>query len=101
MTGRDADNPDAENLDALRRQIDAVDDRLLAVLAERTRLVLRAADLKPPGGVAVPAREEAILTRLRSRARAHGIDPALVDAVWPPLFSAFRRMQEDHHNRNL
>jgi chorismate mutase len=56
-------------LDELRKQIDAVDDQLLALLTERAKLILKMGSLKKEKGLPIhdPVRENIILTRIREK----------------------------------
>ena len=71
-------------LEEIRLEMDATDDRLVALLAERGRLVRAAWVLKQADGVDrldVP-REAAVLFRLRERGASLGLDPADVERIW-------------------
>ncbi|MEW5741170.1 MAG: chorismate mutase [Myxococcota bacterium] len=72
-----------DELERLRAVIDAVDDRLLALLAERAAAVRELWALKAAGGVAQrdPTREAEIRERLLRRAEHLGLDPAAVSRV--------------------
>jgi chorismate mutase/prephenate dehydratase len=56
-------------LEALRQRIDALDEQVLALVAERARVVASIAALKRAEGVPLkdPAREREILGRLQAR----------------------------------
>ena len=88
-------SPAAEpSLDAARAAIDAVDDRLLALIAERAGLSAQIAAAKgaATGSPLRPAREVAILRRLIAKA-PEGTDPALVLGVWRALIADNLRRQ--------
>jgi chorismate mutase-like protein len=85
-----------DDLDALRREIDALDDRLHDLLMRRTEVVQQMAAAKQsPGGAAVfmrPGREAAVLRRII--ARHHGALPkAVVARIWRELISAYCHLQ--------
>lgn len=88
-----------DSLEALRRRIDAIDDRLLELLAERAEVVLGIADAKRRGpdasGVRLalrPGREAIIMRRLLDRRR--GVLPAaLVVRLWREIFAFTTRLQ--------
>ena len=71
-------------LDELRVAIDATDDQLLELLAERGKLVRAALARKQAEGLERldVAREAQVLTRLRARSAALGLDPADVERIW-------------------
>lgn len=56
------------NLDELRRCLDAIDERLVALLSQRAQVVLQVADVKQQHNLPahIPEREMAIITRLRA-----------------------------------
>lgn len=91
MSQRDAisDAIDPHDIATLRRAIDAIDDRLLPLIAERLAL---AAHLGRAKGSAAPdpAREAEIIARL---AAAGAVPPDLVALIWRALFTASRRVQ--------
>lgn len=70
-------------LEELRREIDAVDDRLVAALADRAALVREVWALKRAQGhpLCDPEREAAIHQRALSRARARELHPEVLEAV--------------------
>ena len=72
---------------ALRAGIDALDARLVALLAERARFIDRAVELKRAEGLParIPVRVAEVLDRVRARAAAEGLDPDLVEALWRRL----------------
>jgi chorismate mutase len=67
-----------------RARLDAVDDALLALLAERAALVAELAAWKADTGRPFrdPAREDEAHARLRAVALARGLDPDAVGAVF-------------------
>lgn len=74
--------PDAE-LARRRSDLDAIDDRLVDLLAERAAAVRGLWAFKRRRGLQRhdPAREAAVLARLTERARSRGLDPAAVAEV--------------------
>lgn len=79
-------------LAALRTEIDAIDDQLLALVQQRASLADRMAGLKPGAAAPVrPAREVSLLRRLI--AKAGGVDADAVVDVWRGLIAANIRRQ--------
>ena len=68
----------------LRAEIDALDARIVALMAHRARLIDRAAELKPFEGMParIDARVEEVVTNARNHAMAGGLDPELVETIW-------------------
>lgn len=92
--------PSAEfesGLAELRGHIDAVDARLMELLAERQRVVAAVAELKKAHGQPVyhPAREEDLISRRRSEAAAKGLTPDFVEDVFRRLLRESRVAQTD------
>ena len=84
-----------ESLDDLRREIDAIDDRLVSALGERAKVAARIAALK--AGAATPSlapeRERAILARI-SELDASPFDAEHIGAIFREIFSASRSLEE-------
>jgi chorismate mutase/prephenate dehydratase len=84
------------DLEALRRRIDEIDDRLQDLLIERIDIVSRVAVHKRSNhGVAVhqPAREAEILRRLIARKQG-AFSPATLVRMWRELLAATTRLQD-------
>jgi chorismate mutase len=84
--------PPDPSLDALRREIDSIDDTLRDLLARRAEIAVDVAKAKArQGGAAAPlfrpGREAEILRRLIGRSRAP-LPPALVFRVWRDIIVA-------------
>lgn len=71
----------------LRAEIDETDRSLVRLLAHRAALIDRAIELKP--GEGMPARIETqvedVVGKVRATARAEGLDPDLIEALWRRL----------------
>jgi chorismate mutase-like protein len=87
-------------LEALRRQIDAVDERILELVAERVELVLRVGELKRMSGAAIydPERERRVLERL-ARQAVPPLDRETVQRVFERLIDESRRLELAHVRR--
>lgn len=83
------------SLEQIRRNIDAIDDRIHDLVMERTRLVEKIAAIKADsGGVALrPGREASILRRLDGRHRGGFPRSALV-RIWRELMGALVGLQK-------
>lgn len=99
MSDAEAPNsvPAAEpTLDQARAELDAIDERLLALLSERGALAARIAAAKGGSGLVSPlrpAREIAVLRRLIGRAPAN-VEAALIVEVWRALIGDNTRRQK-------
>ena len=90
------DSPTPESLDALRAEIDRLDDEMHDLLMRRAGVVHRlgTSQAKPAGTVLRPGREAAILRRLMARHSGPMPRPALV-RLWRELFAS-SIAQQDH-----
>ena len=89
---------DAEsNLDLseIRRQIDDVDRRLIALLAERSRLVSGVVRYKRARHMAVVdrGREDEMLQRIADTAREAGVDPRVAQQVLRTIIDGFTLLE--------
>ena len=89
-----SENPE---LEALRREIDAIDAKILQLVATRVRVVLRVGDLKRTVGAAVydPDREREMLERLSDHVEPP-LDPATVKRIFERLIDESRRIEQRH-----
>lgn len=85
------------NLEELRREIDAVDQKILNLLHTRVALVLKVGEYKRERGIPVydPVRESALLDRL-SKAAEHPLDSTTVRRVFERLVDESRRIEQHH-----
>lgn len=88
------------SLIALRAEIDAIDDQLVDLLAQRQQLVQGAAAFKRDADEVRGAdRRRLIMERLRRRAADQGLDPQVVDAVWTAMIDVFVTLELSEHAR--
>ena len=80
----DRTDPAAEELEALRQAIDAIDHDVVALLKARQEQVDRVLALKRSHGLPVyhPAREENLISEKRRTARAVGLDPDFLEDLF-------------------
>lgn len=80
----------------LRLEIDAVDEKLIKLLADRQRLVEAIIAIKHRDGVParIPARIDYVVERARSLAQAYHLDPALTEAIWREMVEWFVAHEE-------
>jgi len=77
---------DCADMARLRDAIDALDARLVRLLALRQAYIERAAVLKTDRGtVRDEARIEDVVTKVMAEARAAGLSPAIAESVWRVL----------------
>jgi isochorismate pyruvate lyase len=88
----------------VRRNIDALDDRIVALVAERSAYVAQAARIKQSADQIVDnARIEFIVDRVRAQARAAGAPEAVLEAAYRAMIAAsidfergeFKRLRQE------
>ena len=84
---------DAPKLNALRREIDAIDGDLHGLIRRRASLVGEITAAKPAGGLALRPGREAMVMRQRIAAHDGAFPLAAVYRMWREMMSAFSLMQ--------
>lgn len=94
MMEKDNTNFDRE-IGPLRNEIDAIDSQILDLLARRQSQVEKVVALKKRCGVPVyhPAREEDLISRLRTQAGVAGIDPDFMEDLYRVILRQSRVKQ--------
>ncbi|TRW97515.1 chorismate mutase [Paracoccus sp. M683] len=89
---------DIPDMPALRARIDALDKQLVALLAERSALIDRAARIKARDRLParIDARVEEVVANARRHAADAGLDADLIEDIWRRLIEA-AIAQEDRH----
>ncbi|WP_028628194.1 chorismate mutase [Metapseudomonas resinovorans] len=91
---------DCRSLDEVRAQIDLLDRRIVALLAERGAYVRQAARYKrDQAEVEAPQRVAAVIARVRALAAESGADERVVEAVYRAMISAFIEAELSEHSR--
>lgn len=83
-------------LSDLRRQIDALDEELVALLAKRQRCVERVIEVKRSAKLParIPERIDEVLARVRALAQAKKLEPDLAVALWREMIERFIAYEE-------
>ncbi|MEO6299938.1 MAG: chorismate mutase [Paracoccaceae bacterium] len=78
---------DCTNMAELRVEIDRVDAELVALFAERTSFIDRAAEIKTAIGMParIGSRVEEVVANVRRHAEAHGLPPDKIEKLWRKL----------------
>lgn len=89
---------DIPDMATLRARIDALDERLVDLLAQRHALIARAAQIKQQAGLParIDARVEEVVANAGLHAASRGLDPALIENIWRQLVEA-AIAQEDRY----
>lgn len=101
-----------ESLEEVRAQIDRIDRRMVALIAERSGYVLRAASFKKShADVPAPQRAEEVVRKVKGLAGEIGANPAIVERVYREMIAAFieaemveisaRPSSSQHHSEDL
>ncbi|WP_448952254.1 chorismate mutase [Labrys neptuniae] len=88
-----------ETLADLRREIDAIDEKLVRLLADRLKVVQRVVKVKHRDGLPanIPERVEEVVATVCRRAEAEGLPPDLAELIWRDMVAWII----DYENRHL
>src|SRR5947209_11237932 len=82
------------SLDDIRREIDQLDDQIVALLARRHQQVIRAVGYKSSlAAAAAPEQRVQMMRRLRAQASTFGGDPEVVTQVYTAMIDAFIELE--------
>ena len=84
-------------MDELRARLDAIDDQMLALLAERAQVILQVADFKQKHEMPayIPARERAIFARLRAT-NPGPLSGDAVERIYRAVILEMRKFEQQH-----
>lgn len=89
-----------ETMADVRRHIDALDDRIVALLAERGAYVAQAARIKQRADqILDTARIEFIVDRVRAQAREAGASEAVMETTYRAMIDAFIEFERGEFKR--
>jgi len=95
MTRANARVQHCEDMQDVRRAVDALDDLLVPLLVERSGYMTQAARIKQRvGQVRDEARIEAIVRRVRERAAAEGGQPDVIEQIYRSMMEACIAFEE-------
>ena len=88
------------SLDDIRREIDQLDDQIIALLARRQQLLARrqqqvilAAGYEGSPATAAPERRAQLMRRLRAQASTSEVDPEILTEVYTAMIDAFIELE--------
>lgn len=85
-----SDRPTYGSMDEVRAAIDALDGKLMPLMAERAYCIAEAARLKGDPEIAlVPWRVEEVAANARRLAEANGLDADLAEKLWRAMMTEF------------
>ncbi|MEU5694144.1 chorismate mutase [Actinosynnema sp. NPDC020468] len=83
-----------QSLSEVRERIDTLDSALVQLLGDRQSLVEAAAGFKSDEQqVRSPERVEQVVALARARAQEAGLSPAVAEAVWRAMITAFTELE--------
>jgi len=89
-----------ETMADVRRHIDALDERIVALMAERGGYVAQAARIKQSADqVYDQARIDFIVDRVKAMASGHGMPEAVVEAAYRAMIDAFIEFERGEFKR--
>jgi chorismate mutase / prephenate dehydrogenase len=93
----DTNTPATSALETARAEIDAIDSRLVSLIAERARLARKIGRAKRSLGMVIedPPREAAVVRRAAELARECGVEPEAVRTIFWQLIALSRTVQRD------
>ncbi|ABL68803.1 MULTISPECIES: chorismate mutase [Paracoccus] len=91
MSRSEPELPPNSAMHELRTRIDALDARLVALLAERSALIDEAARIKARENLParIDSRVEEVAANARTLAAEHGLDPDLAEQLWRVMMEHF------------
>ena len=89
-------------LNAIRVQIDSIDDQIVVLLGARQRAVEAAGRLKTdPAAIPAPDRVRFVIDRVSGMAASIGADPALIARIYEHLIDCFIEHDRRCHPRQV
>lgn len=83
----------------VRENVDRIDRKIVALLAERGAFVAQAASFKKTTDeVKAPNRVEQVISKVKSLAQEQGANPAIVEKVYRAMISAFIEAELKEHS---
>ncbi|MBA4350642.1 MAG: chorismate mutase [Rhodobacter sp.] len=89
---------DCTTMADIRAEIDRLDEELVALFAQRTAYIDRAAQIKEQVGLParIEDRVEQVVGNVRRHAVAHGLPPDKLEKLWRKLIDWSIEREEDH-----
>lgn len=89
---------DCTTMADIRAEIDRLDEELVALFAERTAYIDRAAAIKEEIGLParIEDRVEQVVANVRRHAATHGLPPDKLEKLWRKLIDWSIEREEDH-----
>ncbi|MFO7838466.1 MAG: bifunctional chorismate mutase/prephenate dehydrogenase [Desulfosalsimonadaceae bacterium] len=101
MADSDTESGGGQDLDALRREIDSLDEQIVALLEKRQNAVKQVTEIKKARNLPVyhPSREEDLISNRRAQGAAKGLDPDFIEALYRSILRQSRMEQSRRLSR--
>ncbi|WP_182058683.1 chorismate mutase [Pantoea sp. ME81] len=87
-----------DSIDAVREEIDQVDQQLVALIARRGECVKAAAQFKQDrAAVRAPDRVQQVIDKVRVQAKAQGLSEEIIEQVYRAMITAFIDYELQQH----
>ncbi len=88
--------PTTTGIEKKREKIDALNEKIVILLAKRTQAAKKIGELKKKAGIAVRdyEREHAVITQVRGLAKLHGLNLDHTEKVFTAIMQGARKVQK-------
>ncbi len=88
-----------DSIDAVRKEIDQLDQHLVALIARRGECVKAAAGFKKDStAVRAPDRVQQVIDKVRNHAKAQGLPEEIIEQVYLAMITAFIDYELQQHS---
>ena len=88
-----------DSIDAVRKEIDQLDQQLVALIARRGECVKAAAGFKKDStAVRAPDRVQQVINKVRGQAKAQGLPEEIIEQVYRAMITAFIDYELQQHS---
>ncbi|MBK0097282.1 chorismate mutase [Erwinia sp. S63] len=88
-----------DSIDAVRKEIDQLDQQLVALIARRGECVKAAAGFKKDStAVRAPDRVQQVIDKVRGQAKAQGLPEEIIEQVYRAMITAFIDYELQQHS---
>lgn len=85
---------ECKTLEKVRENIDRIDKKIIELIAERSNYVVQAANFKKTSEeVKAPQRVEEIISKVRTLAKFHGVNPDIVENIYREMINLFINLE--------
>jgi isochorismate pyruvate lyase len=93
---------ECSSLDEVRAEIDALDRKIVALIADRAEYVKQAATFKKnTDDVKAPLRVEQVIEKVKKLAQETGVDQNVLEATYRAMINGFIASETEHFNKRV